>query len=143
MSKLINSCFSLISDSVFAKLNSSPVNSNLALLNSVVEDEYFRDEKSQISLTDARVRVPDIEVGETIDTEVKSEFIAKGINQTLHRIYVNFECYVTIITPLKNYKKKITNQVIIAEHIIVGNIPDSYYNLEGMNGVDDALNVID
>lgn len=79
----------------------------------------------------------------TLDTEVKSEFIAKGINQTLHRIYVNFECYVQILTPIKNFKKKITNQVIIAEHVIVGNIPDSYYNLEGMSGVDDVLNVID
>ena len=78
----------------------------------------------------------------TLDTEVKSEFIAKGINQTLHRIYVNFECYVQIITPIKNFRKKITNQVIIAEHVIVGNIPDSYYNLEGMSGVDDVLNVI-
>lgn len=79
----------------------------------------------------------------TIDTEVKSEFIAKGINQTLHRIYVNFECYVKIITPIKNFEKKITNQVIIAEHVIVGNIPDTYYNLEGMSGVDDVLNVIE
>ena len=79
----------------------------------------------------------------TLDTEVKSEFIAKGINQTLHRIYVNFECYVKIITPIKNFEKKITNQVIIAEHVIVGNIPDTYYNLEGMSGVDDVLNVIE
>lgn len=79
----------------------------------------------------------------TLDTEVKSEFIAKGINQTLHRIYVNFQCYVKIITPIKNFQKHITNQFIIAEHVIVGNIPDSYYNLEGMTGVEDALNVID
>ena len=79
----------------------------------------------------------------TLDTEVKSEFLAKGINQTLHRIYVDFECYVKIITPIKNFEKKITNQVIIAEHVIVGNIPDTYYNLEGMSGVDDVLNVIE
>lgn len=37
----------------------------------VVEDEYFRDEKSQISLTDAKLRVPDIEVGETIEDPVE------------------------------------------------------------------------
>lgn len=37
----------------------------------VVEDEYFRDEKSQISLTEARVRVPDIEIGETIEDPVE------------------------------------------------------------------------
>ena len=78
-----------------------------------------------------------------LDTEVKSEFIAKGINQTLHRIYVNFECYVNIITPIKNFQKKITNQVIIAEHVIVGNIPDTYYNLEGLTGIDDILNVVE
>lgn len=37
----------------------------------VVEDEEFRDAKSQISLTDAKVRVPDIEVGETIEDPVE------------------------------------------------------------------------
>lgn len=64
-----------------------------------------------------------------IDTEVKSEFIAQGINQTLHRIYVNFDCYVKIVTPIKSFQKHITNQVIIAEHVIVGNIPDTYLDL--------------
>lgn len=79
----------------------------------------------------------------TLDTEVKSEFIAQGINQTLHRVYVDFDCNVKIITPIKNFQKPITNQVIIAENVIVGNIPDAYYNLEGMSGIDDALNVVD
>ena len=37
----------------------------------VVEDEFFRDERSQISLTDAKVRVPDIEIGETIEDPVE------------------------------------------------------------------------
>ena len=37
----------------------------------VVEDEDFRDVKGQISLSDARVRVPDIEVGETIEVPVE------------------------------------------------------------------------
>lgn len=37
----------------------------------VVEDEYFKDEKSQISLTEARKRVPEIEVGETIEDPVE------------------------------------------------------------------------
>ena len=37
----------------------------------VVEDEEFRDAKSQISLSDAKVRVPDIEIGETIEDPVE------------------------------------------------------------------------
>jgi len=84
-----------------------------------------------------------VSVTGTVDTEVKSEFVAQGINQTLHRVYVNFECNMQIVTPIKNYEKMIINQVIIAEHVIVGNIPDAYYNLEGMNNPQDTLNVID
>ena len=56
---------------------------------------------------------------------------------------MNFECNVKILTPIKNYEKQITNQVIIAEHVIVGNIPDTYYNFEGMNDSNDLLNVIE
>lgn len=37
----------------------------------VVEDENFRDEKSQISLSEAKKRVPDIEIGETIEDPVE------------------------------------------------------------------------
>ena len=37
----------------------------------VVEDEDFRDEKSQIRFTDAQERVPDIEIGETIEDPVE------------------------------------------------------------------------
>ena len=37
----------------------------------VVEDENFYDEKSQIKLTDAKIRVPEIEVGETIEDPVE------------------------------------------------------------------------
>ena len=37
----------------------------------VVEDEEFRDAKSQISFSDAKKRVPDIEIGETIEDPVE------------------------------------------------------------------------
>ena len=37
----------------------------------VVDDEEFRDAKSQISFSDAKVRVPDIEIGETIEDPVE------------------------------------------------------------------------
>ncbi len=37
----------------------------------VVEDEEYYDEKSQISLSDAKKQVPDIEIGETIEKPVE------------------------------------------------------------------------
>ena len=68
-----------------------------------------------------------------IDTELRSEFIAQGINQTLHRIYLQVKCNVNILTPYNTITETIYNQVLLVEGVIIGNIPDTYYNLEGLN----------
>ena len=135
--------------------NVAPINNMISDLTEAIQNRFNEMEETQIDIPIGNLfgtyyfsgvgpSIPaKVAMTGTLDTEIKSEFIAKGINQTLHRIYVNFECYVKIITPLENFQKKITNQFIIAEHVIVGNIPDTYYNLEGMSGVDDVLNVIE
>ena len=71
-----------------------------------------------------------------VETDLKSEFTAKGVNQTLHRLYLEVKCEVSILTPFKNTADNITNQVLIAENVIVGNIPSTYYNLDGLNKED-------
>ncbi len=68
-----------------------------------------------------------------VETDLKSEFYSKGINQTLHRVYLQIKCEITILTPFNDIQEQINNQVLIAENVIVGHIPSSYYNLEGMN----------
>ena len=67
-----------------------------------------------------------------VETDLKSEFSSAGINQTLHRVYLEVKCRVVILTPFDEVEEIITNQVLIAEAVIVGNVPNSYYNLEGM-----------
>lgn len=67
-----------------------------------------------------------------VETDLKSEFTAQGINQTLHRVYLQVKCQISILTPFSNTEETITNQVLIAENVIVGRIPSTYYNLEGM-----------
>ena len=47
-----------------------------------------------------------------VETDLRSEFISQGINQTLHRVYVNFECNMKIVTHFRSYAKMITNDVI-------------------------------
>ena len=69
----------------------------------------------------------------TVETDLKSEFNEAGINQTLHRIYLEVRCHVSILTPYDTIEETITNQVLLAEGVIIGNIPDTYYNLEGLN----------
>ena len=70
----------------------------------------------------------------TVETDLRSEFKEAGINQTLHRIYLEVKCNVNILTPYSTITETIYNQVLLVEGVIIGNIPDTYYNLEGLNG---------
>lgn len=125
---------------VIIKSNVVPINNMISDLTEGIQNRFNETESSRIDIPLGNLfglyyfsgfgpSIPaKVMTTGTIDTEVKSEFIAQGINQTLHRVYVNFDCEVKIITPIKSFQKQITNQVIIAEHVIVGNIPDAYLN---------------
>ena len=78
-----------------------------------------------------------------VETDLRSEFTSQGINQTLHRVYLQVKCRVSILTPFNDIEQEITNQVLLAENVIVGNLPSTYYNLEGLNGKSDALEVVE
>ena len=77
----------------------------------------------------------------TVKTNVRSEFISKGINQTLHRLYLDIESEISILTPFNTISESIANQLILAENIIVGEIPETYYDLDGMTS-DDVMEVM-
>lgn len=74
-----------------------------------------------------------------IKTDIKTEFVSTGINQTMHRIYLELQCVVKILTPFNTIESTITNQVLLVETVIIGEIPSSYYNLEGL----DKSNLVD
>ena len=88
-----------------------------------------------------RIKIKISSVG-NVKTDLKSEFFAEGINQTLHRVYLTVDCEVSILTPFDNITKSISNQILIAENVIVGRIPETYYNLEGMEQKLDSMEVI-
>ena len=73
---------------------------------------------------------------------MKSEFISAGINQTMHKIYLQIDCKVIIVTPFSQIEEKITNQILIAEAIILGNVPNSFYNLEGIKQ-DNLIDIVE
>lgn len=89
---------------------------------------------------------PDIKIKMMTDgnviTDLKSGFKEAGINQTLHRVYLEVVCNVTILTPYETITETITNQVLLIEGVIVGNIPDAYYNLQGLNE-DQLIDMVD
>ena len=65
----------------------------------------------------------------------KTQFEAQGINQTKHTVYIEINTYVTIIVPFTSDVIKSTNVLTVAETIIIGDIPETYYNIEGLESV--------
>ena len=55
-----------------------------------------------------------------------SHFEAAGINQTLHRIYLNVDSRVDIIVPTMHKVLAVNTPILVCESIIVGKIPDVY-----------------
>lgn len=94
-----------------------------------------------LSATGPKIHIKIASIG-NVDTKLESQFSAQGINQTLHRIYMNLDCEATILTPYNTIKQKITNQILIAESVIVGNVPDSYYNIQSSDSVSDSKMLI-
>ena len=78
----------------------------------------------------------------SIETNLKSQFESQGVNQTLHKIYLETKCNVSVLTPFKDIQKEISTQVLLAENVIIGQIPNTYYNLEGIDQ-SDALKIIE
>ena len=88
-----------------------------------------------------RIKIKISSIG-NVETDLKSEFIAQGVNQTLHRVYLEVKCEVSILTPFENITKEIYNQVLLIENVIIGEIPDTYYDLDGLNPESDALEMM-
>lgn len=76
-----------------------------------------------------------------VETNIKSEFVTQGINQTIHRLYLDIECSISILTPFNTIDETITSKLILAENVIVGEIPEAYYNISGVSE-SDAMNLM-
>lgn len=49
---------------------------------------------------------------------------------------------MSLLTPYNVVEEKVTNEIVLAENVIVGLVPTTYYNLEGMNS-DNMLDIIE
>jgi len=57
-----------------------------------------------------------------------TEFAESGINQTRYKIYITVGVEIRIISPVATSSITVNNNVLIAEIVIVGEVPDSYMN---------------
>lgn len=118
--------------------NSAAVNELQKNVRESVNNELSEIENKELSLplgtlsgiTFFSGRGPDVslrlhQVG-AVDTEIHSEFIAQGINQTKHRISILVTAEVSAILPLHSTDIVISDEFLVSETIIVGEIPSVY-----------------
>ena len=65
------------------------------------------------------------------DAAFSSNFTEAGINQTLQQMNMHVSVDVTILVLGQTNSFTISSQVIVAETIIVGDVPDTYFNTGG------------
>lgn len=55
-----------------------------------------------------------------------STFETAGINQTLHRIYINVLSRVDLIMPTSHVEVETTTPILLCESVIIGKVPDTF-----------------
>lgn len=75
----------------------------------------------------------------SVRTEFVTEFQSAGINQTRHKIYIRVHAAMRVVIPAGAKLVEVSTQVPVAETVIVGQVPQSYVNVESE---EDMLNLL-
>ena len=65
---------------------------------------------------------------------VEEKFVSQGINQTLYTLTLNSDTRVKLYIPTVNTSITVKNSIPVFQTLVVGGVPDSYTNVEGMEG---------
>ena len=79
-----------------------------------------------------RIKVKMTPVG-SVYCRFSSKFDTAGINQTVHKIYINISANVSVIMPLSSRNFIAEQQVLIAESVIVGQVPEVYLQSDSLD----------
>lgn len=66
-----------------------------------------------------------------VRTAPRTELTGAGINQVLHRIYVDVEINMQVVAPFLKAKFPVRQQVVLAERVIVGEVPAVFLQWSG------------
>lgn len=78
----------------------------------------------------------ELERAGNIDAKITSEFEDVGINQTVHKINLNLNCTISILTPFEIIQDTIDTKILLTETVIVGEVPSAYYNFDDLDASD-------
>lgn len=74
------------------------------------------------------IRIKIVPIG-TANCDFVSSFTPAGINQTIHRIYIDVYADIDVITPIADPTIKVKAEILVCENLIVGKVPETYLNV--------------
>ncbi len=86
---------------------------------------------------------PEVGVDITFFSTVKCDFVTSfenvGINQTRHCIYAKIDVLFNTVLPIAEHEIALSNNVLVAENVIIGEIPNVYVANENATGYLDLI----
>ncbi len=78
------------------------------------------------------------------DVNIADSFTQAGINQTRHEIHLTVKATVRVLLPITSISTTVTTDIPVAQSVIIGEVPDSFTEVEGVNGEaqDNILNLL-
>ncbi len=125
------------------KTNMSEVNRLKTDILNIINDEILALDTSDIGIPIGSLLLPEFLSGRgpaipvqilsirNSDGSFASQFSAAGINQTLHQINMSVSIDVAILVLGRSESFTVTSQVVVAETIIVGQVPDTLLQTGG------------
>lgn len=127
------------------KTNMSEVNRLKTNVLNLINDEILAVDADSMGIPIGNLFLPEILAGKgpnipvhilsirNSDANFTSDFIQAGINQTLQKINMNVLVDVSVLVLGKTESFTVNSQVVVAETIIVGQVPDTYLQTGGYN----------
>lgn len=64
----------------------------------------------------------------SVFTDITSEFVSCGINQSKYRVYVKISVKLNAILPISSTEVSVDYNYLLGERIIVGDVPQAYFS---------------
>lgn len=128
------------------KTNMSEINRLKTDILGIINDEILALDVDTLGISVGSLLFPEIMVGRgpeipvqiiairNSDASFESKFTEAGINQTMHQLSMNVVIDVSILVLGRTESFTVSSQVVVAETIIVGDVPDTYLHTGGIYG---------
>jgi sporulation protein YunB len=130
------------------KTNMSEVNHLKTSTLNIINDEILALDTSDIGIPLGNLFLPELLSGRgpmipvqiisirNSDAYFSSKFTQAGINQTLHQLTMSVGVDVAVLILGEAASFTVVSEVVVAETIIVGDVPDTFFQTGGTNGTE-------